>query len=55
MNEQKTEFTSINELKQTGSLIDTLEAGLGYFYQFVQKMDSRRGIFNLGGNILQAL
>jgi hypothetical protein len=55
MTKRKGEFTSNNKLKQIESLIYMLQVRLGYFYQLLPKMDSRRGIINLGGNFLQVL
>ena len=52
---QKKEFTPVSELHQIGSLLDTLEFKLVDFYQILPKLDSRRGLINLGGTILETL
>jgi hypothetical protein len=52
---QKKEFTLISELKQTDSLLNTLEQKLYDFYQILPKLDSRRGLIDFGGTILRTL
>jgi mannitol-specific phosphotransferase system IIBC component len=52
---QKKEFTPVSELHQVESLLDTLEFKLSDFYQILPKLDSRRGLINLGGTILKTL
>ena len=52
---QKKEFTPVSELHKIESLLDTLEFKLSDFYQFLPKLDSRRGLINLDGTILKTL
>jgi hypothetical protein len=53
--EQREEFTADWELKQIDSLQNTLEARIEYFHQVLPKLDSRRGLLDLGGNVLKSL
>ena len=55
VNNYKTEFTSITELQQIELLLNTMESRLNYFYQLLPKLESRRGIMNLGGTVLKTL
>jgi len=52
---QKKEFTPVSELQQIELLLDTLEFKHSDFYQILPKLDSRRGLINLGGTILKTL
>jgi tetrahydromethanopterin S-methyltransferase subunit B len=49
------EFTPVSELRQIESFVNVLEAQLSYFYQLLPRLDSRRGILNLGGTVLKSL
>ena len=53
--ERKQEFTSISELSQIETLLATLELKLQAFKQIWPKLDSRRGLLNIGGSLLKAL
>jgi len=53
--ERKTEFTPILELKQVALLLDALELKLQDFQQVLPRRDRRRGLLNLGGTILKSL
>ena len=55
VSKQQKEFTSISELKQIENLMNILESRLLNFQQMLLKLDSRRGILNFGGTILQTL
>ena len=52
---QKKEFTPVSELHQVELLLDTLEFKLSDFYRILPKLDSRRGLINLGSTILKTL
>jgi len=45
---QKKEFTHVSELQQIELLLDILEFKLSDFYRILPKLDSRRGLINLG-------
>jgi len=49
---QRKEFTSTSELKQIESFVKILEGKLHEFDHILPRPDPRRGLFNLGGNIL---
>jgi hypothetical protein len=51
--EQRKEFTSTSELKQIELFVQILEDKLHDFYQILPRPDPRRGLLNLGGNILK--
>jgi len=53
--ERKTEFTPVLELKQVAPLLDALELKLHDFQQVLPRRDRRRGLLNLGGTILKSL
>ena len=55
VSKQQKEFTPISELKQIEILLNILESRLLNFQQLLPKLDSRRGILNFGGTILQKL
>ena len=52
---RKQEFTPIHELKQISLLSQSLESKLQSFSQFLPRMDRRRSILNLRGNVLKFL
>jgi hypothetical protein len=53
LHKQKTEFTSMSEFKQIEMLLDTLEAKLQTFQQFLPRLDKRRGLVNFCRNVLK--
>jgi len=53
--ERKTEFTPVLELKQAASLLDALELKRHDFQQVLSRRDRRRRLLNLGGTILKSL
>jgi len=53
--EQRKEFTSTSELKQIELFVKILEDKLHDFYQILPRPDPRRGLLNLGGNILKTI
>ena len=53
--EYKQELTSISELSQIVNLVATLESKLQALKQILPKLDSRRGLFNIGGSVVKAL
>ena len=55
VSKQQKEFTPISVLKQIEMLLKILESRLLNFQQMLPKLDSRRGILNFGGTILQTL
>jgi hypothetical protein len=52
---QKRGFTSISELRQIETLLNTLESKLYIFLQVLPRLDKRRGLMNFGGTILKTL
>jgi tRNA splicing ligase len=52
---QRKEFTSISELKQIELFVRILEDKINDFYQILPRPDPRRGLINLGGNILKSI
>jgi hypothetical protein len=52
---QKQEFTPMAELKQTETLLQTLETKLSNFYQFLPRLDRRRALVGFGGTALKFL
>jgi len=52
---QRKEFTALSELKQVQDLRNTLESRVWNLYQVLPRLDSRRGLLDLGGNILRSL
>jgi len=52
---QEKEFTPTSELKQTDSLLNTLEQKLYDFYQILSQLHSRRSPIDFGGTILRTL
>jgi hypothetical protein len=55
VSKQQKKFTPISELKQIEIVLNILESRLLNFQQMLPKLDSRRGILNIGGTILQTL
>ena len=53
VDKQKKKFTSISELRQTETLLYTLESKQAYFHQILPRLDSRRGIIDFGRTILK--
>jgi len=53
--EQRKEFTSTSELQQLELFLQILEDKLHDFYQILPRPDPRRGLLNLGGNILKTI
>ena len=53
--EQRKEFTTLSELKQIQDLLNTLESRVGNLNQELPRMDSRRGLLDLSGNVLKSL
>ena len=53
--QHKKEFTSISELRQTGTRLQLLESKLHDFLQILPRLDPRRGLINFGGSILRTL
>ena len=53
--QQRKEFTSTSELKQIELFVKILEDKLHDFYQILPRPDPRRGLLNLGGNILKTI
>ena len=53
--EHKKEFAPVSELKQIDTLLDTLELKLHYFQQILPRRYLRRGLINLGGEVLKAI
>jgi len=51
--EKRNEFTALTGLKQIHHLLNTLESRFGNLYQLLPRVDSRRGLLDLGGNILR--
>ena len=49
------ELTSISELKQITTLLNTLEVRLYNFQQLLPRLDRRRGLINFGGTVLKTL
>jgi len=49
------EFTSTSELKQIELFVQILEDKLHDIYQILPRPDPRRGLLNLGGNILKTI
>jgi len=52
--ERKTEFTPVLELKHVASLLDALEINLHVIQQVVPWLDRRKGLLNLGGTIIHS-
>jgi hypothetical protein len=52
---QRNEFTSTSELRQTDTLLKTLEFRLKNFKQILPKVDPRQGLINKGGIVLRTL
>jgi len=55
VDKQRKEFTPVAELKQVGDLLNALESRLANFQQLLPRLDRRRGLLNLGGNVLKTL
>ena len=53
--EQRKEFTSTSELQQLELFLQILENKFHDFYQILPRPDPRRGLLNLGGNILKTI
>jgi hypothetical protein len=53
--EKQRKFTLTSELKQIESFVRILEDKLHDFYQILPRPDPRRGLLNLGGNILKTI
>jgi hypothetical protein len=53
--QQRKEFTSTSELKESELFVQILEEKLHDFYQILPRPDPRRGLLNLGGNILKTI
>jgi len=53
--QRKQEFTPIHELKQISLLLQSLESKLQSFNQYLPRLDRRRALMNLGGNVLKFL
>jgi len=53
--QQRKEFTSTSELKQIKMFVQILEDKLHDFYQILPRPDPRRGLLNLGSNILKTI
>ena len=53
--QQRKEFTATSELKQIELFVQILEDKLHDFYQILPRPDPRRGLLNLGGNILKTI
>lgn len=52
---QRSEFTSISELKQTEALLNTLESRLRHFQQILPMLGRRRGLMSFGYTVLKTL
>jgi len=52
--EQRKEFTTLSELKQIQDLLNSLESRVGNLNQVLSRLDSRRGLLDLGGNVLRS-
>ena len=52
---QKQEFSPISELKQTETLLNTLELRLHNFQQVLPRLNRMRGLLNFGGTILKSV
>jgi hypothetical protein len=52
---QKQEFTPTSELRHVDTLLQQLEAKLESFHQILPRLDRRRGLVNIGGNVLRLL
>jgi len=52
---QRREFTADADLKQIENLVGTLERKINDIQQLFPRMDSRRGLFNVGGVLLKSL
>jgi len=53
--QKRKEFMSTSELKQIELFVKILEDKLHDFYQILPRPDPRRGLLNLGGNILKTI
>ena len=53
--QQRKEFTSTSESKQIELFVKILKDKLHDFYQILPRPDPRRGLLNLGGNILKTI
>ena len=53
--QQRKEFTATSELKQMELFVPILDDKLHDFYQTLPRTDPRRGLLNLGGNILKTI
>ena len=53
--QQRKEFTSTFELKQIELFVQILENKLHDLYQILPRPDPRRGLLNLGGNIIKTI
>jgi len=53
--QQRKEFTATSELKEIELFVQILEDKLHDFYQILPRPDPRRGLLNLGGNILKTI
>ena len=53
--EHRKEFAPVTELKDIQTLLDTLELKLHYFQQILPRRDRRRGLINLGGEVLKSI
>ena len=53
--DQEREFTPIAALEQIEDLLNSLEAKLQHFYQFLLRYDKKRGIMNVGGIVFKSL
>jgi hypothetical protein len=52
---QKQEFTPVNELKQIETLLETLDSKLNDVHQVLPRLDSRRGLVDIGGTVLKTI
>jgi hypothetical protein len=52
---QKQELNPISELRHIDTLLQQLEAKLDGFHKIIPRLDLRRGLINIGGNILRSL
>jgi len=48
-------LTSISELREIETLLNTFETTLGNFYKVLPKLDRRRSLTDFGGTILKTL
>jgi len=55
LSNNREEFTSTSELKQIELFVQILEDKLHDFYPILPRPDPRRGLLNLGGNILKTI